>query len=182
MRWKADARSARSTAPDSLAIWTQKIKGLTLHDTFTPKACAQVKAVPAITMGAGYRWGEVYDYVWARGLSVAGGSDANVGLIGWMTGGGHSPVSVKYGLGADTVLEMEVVTPSGELVTANACQNPDLFWATRGVCPLHFGLEVQAFRAGPSMLSHVYCRAAARPLASSPALPWPRRRTSQPRP
>lgn len=28
---------------------------------------------------------------------------------------------------------MEVVTPEGEIVVANECQNQDLFWAMRGV-------------------------------------------------
>ena len=84
-------------------------------------------------MGAGYRWGEVYNYVWARGLSVVGGSDRNVGIMGWLSGGGHSPVSSKYGLGVDNVLEMNVVLPNGKQVVANACQNPEIFWALRGV-------------------------------------------------
>lgn len=58
---------------------------------------------------------------------------ASVGLGGWLTGGGHSPVGALYGLGVDNVLEMQIVTPTGDLVTANECQNPDLFWAFRGV-------------------------------------------------
>ena len=111
------------------------MKELTLHDSFAPKACGKVKAGPGITMGAGWRWGEVYDYVWARNLSVVGGSDKDVGIVGWLTGGGHSPVSPKYGLGVDNVLEMEIVTPKGDIVTANECVNPDLFWAFRGVSP-----------------------------------------------
>jgi hypothetical protein len=35
-------------------------------------------------------------------------------------------------MGADNVLEVTVVTASGEIMIANACQNPDLFWAIRG--------------------------------------------------
>ena len=49
-----------------------------------------------------------------------------------MQGGGHGPATHNYGLGADQVLEAQVVLANGTLVTANACQNPDLFFAIRG--------------------------------------------------
>jgi FAD/FMN-containing dehydrogenase len=52
-----------------------------------------------------------------------------------LTGGGHSPLSAKFGLAVDQVLEMEVVLASGDIVTANEAVNADLFWAMRGVCP-----------------------------------------------
>ncbi|RKP04460.1 hypothetical protein THASP1DRAFT_21097, partial [Thamnocephalis sphaerospora] len=51
---------------------------------------------------------------------------------GYITGGGHSILSAKFGLAADQVVEMEVVTPKGELLILNECQNTDLFWAMRG--------------------------------------------------
>jgi hypothetical protein len=38
----------------------------------------------------------------------------------------------KYGLGADQVLEIELVNADGEIITANECQNTDYFWAMRG--------------------------------------------------
>ena len=42
-------------------------------------------------------------------------------------------LAARYGLGADNVLEMDMVTPGGELLTINEDQNRDLFWAMRGV-------------------------------------------------
>lgn len=36
-------------------------------------------------------------------------------------------------MGADQVLELEVVTADGRLLVANECTNEDLFWAVRGV-------------------------------------------------
>jgi hypothetical protein len=47
-------------------------------------------------------------------------------------GGGHSTLSIAYGLGADRVLECEVVTPTGDHLYANDCINSDLFFALRG--------------------------------------------------
>ena len=35
----------------------------------------------------------------------------------------------KYGLAVDNVLEVDIVTADGKLLTANACSNSDLFWA-----------------------------------------------------
>jgi FAD/FMN-containing dehydrogenase len=38
----------------------------------------------------------------------------------------------KYGLAVDNVLEVDIVTADGKLLTANTCTNSDLFWAVRG--------------------------------------------------
>lgn len=35
-------------------------------------------------------------------------------------------------MGADNIIEAEIVIPSGDVLIANACQNDDLFWAIRG--------------------------------------------------
>lgn len=59
-----------------------------------------------------------------------------------MQGGGHSPATHDCGLGADQVLEAQVVLASGQLVTANACQHPDLFFAIRGGGPSTYGIVV----------------------------------------
>lgn len=64
---------------------------------------------------------------------IVGGSSATVSVGGYLTGGGHSVLSGMYGLGADTVLQLEMVKPDGSVVVANECQNQDLFWAMRGV-------------------------------------------------
>lgn len=55
-------------------------------------------------------WGEVYAEVLKHNLTVIGGSELNVGIGGLIIAGGHGPVSAYYGLPADNVLEMEVVT------------------------------------------------------------------------
>ena len=89
-----------------------------------------------MTIAAGHRMSEIYAAAAAQNAIIVGGDDAGVGLGGYLTGGGHSPISGQYGLAADNVLEMEVVTPSGDLVTLNQCSNPDLFFAFRGVSTL----------------------------------------------
>lgn len=64
---------------------------------------------------------------------VVGGECTTVGPAGGFTqGGGHSALSSRFGLGADQVLEWEVVDGMGRLLTASPTQNPDLYWALSG--------------------------------------------------
>ena len=63
-------------------------------------------------------------------------------LGGWMQGGGHSPATHDFGLGADQVLEAQVVLASGELVAVNPCENADVFFAIRGGGPSSYGIVV----------------------------------------
>jgi hypothetical protein len=62
-------------------------------------------------------------------------------LINGITG--HGPLTSTYGMGADNILEATIVTPEGELLTVNACNHPDLFWAIRGGGGATFGVVTQ---------------------------------------
>ena len=77
--------------------------------------------------------GEIYEATAEHDSIVVGGDDPDVGIGGYLTGGGHSPLSGQFGLAADNVLELKVVTPAGDVLTLNECSNPDLFFAFRGV-------------------------------------------------
>jgi FAD/FMN-containing dehydrogenase len=98
----------------------------------------------AATIAAGMQDREVYALSHEHGVVVVGGSNPSVGIMGWFPGGGHGPLSSSYGMGADNLLEAQVVTPQGELVTTNACQHSDLFWALRGGGSGTFGIIVDA--------------------------------------
>jgi FAD/FMN-containing dehydrogenase len=67
-----------------------------------------------------------------HGMVVGFGDAGSVGVGGIVTGGGVGYLSRKHGLTIDSVLAAEVVLANGELVTASAADNPDLFWAIRG--------------------------------------------------
>ena len=41
-------------------------------------------------------------------------------------------MTAQYGMGADNIIQTDIVTPTGDLITANECQNSDIFWAIRG--------------------------------------------------
>lgn len=83
-------------------------------------------------VGAGVVWQQVLEAAAPYGLGAVAGSAPAVGVVGYTTGGGVSPVGRTYGLGIDRVRSFEVVTGDGTLRTASATENPDLFWALRG--------------------------------------------------
>ncbi|KFY01829.1 hypothetical protein V490_00757 [Pseudogymnoascus sp. VKM F-3557] len=83
-------------------------------------------------IGAGAQWGEVYEYLDSRGLSVAGGRNGDVGVAGVLLGGGISFYGPRVGWATDNILNVEAVLASGEIVNANATSNRDLLKALKG--------------------------------------------------
>jgi FAD/FMN-containing dehydrogenase len=57
---------------------------------------------------------------------------------------GHAPLSSTYGLGADNILELKVVTADGKYVVANEVVNKELFDALRGGGGGTFGVVIEA--------------------------------------
>ncbi len=123
----------RSSAPDSLLIWTHKMRDVEVHDAFVPEGGA-IDGIPAVTVSAGTRWLEAYDAVTNHsGRYVQGGGCTSVGACGGFTlGSGFGALSKRFGTGAGSMLEAEVVTANGEVLVVNKFQHPDLFWALRG--------------------------------------------------
>ncbi|RYP09687.1 hypothetical protein DL764_001113 [Monosporascus ibericus] len=118
----------KSTGAGALALWTHHIKDQSSLDyisaTYTGKA---------MKIGAGVQASEAQEAANAQGLVVVEGDCPTVGIAGGYTqGGGTSPLGSKFGLAADQVLEWEVVTGKGELLTATPRQNSDLYWALAG--------------------------------------------------
>lgn len=88
---------------------------------------------PALKAGAGVTGGQAAEFAAAHGYRVVTGDSPTVGVAGGFTqGGGHSQLSGIYGVGADNVIEWEVVTPEGEHLVANPTKNSDLYWALSG--------------------------------------------------
>jgi len=80
----------------------------------------------------GCNWGEVNDALQPYGLAATGGFVSVTGVSGLTLGGGLGWLVRKHGLALDNLLSVEVVLADGRLVTANARENDDLFWAIRG--------------------------------------------------
>ncbi len=123
-----------SNAPDSLMIWTRHMTDIQMHAAFVPQGCqGRVGPQPAVTLGAGTHWMQAYQAVTTRGgRYVQGGGCVTVGVAGLIQGGGFGSHSKRYGTAAASLLEAEVVSADGRIQIANACRNPDLFWALKG--------------------------------------------------
>jgi FAD/FMN-containing dehydrogenase len=123
-----------SNAPDSLLIWTRHMNDIVMHTAFVPQGCKHTQQPQAaVTLGAGTIGIQAYDAVTTRGGKyVQGGGCLNVGLAGLVQSGGFGSYSKHYGSAAGSLLQAEVVTADGQIRIANACTNPDLFWALKG--------------------------------------------------
>lgn len=134
----------RSSAPDALALWTHNYQpALKLTKGFTPDGCSEPVA-DGVTMGAGQGFAGLYSFCEDNDCTVVGGSSRTVGAAGgWLAGGGHGALSNTLGMGVDNVLQIRAVLPNGEYVTANRCQNQDIFFALRGGGGSTFGVNME---------------------------------------
>jgi len=81
---------------------------------------------------SGCRLGDVDGATQARGLATVLGSDADTGVAGLTLGGGFGWLSRRFGWAVDNLVEVEIVSASGELLRAAEDENAELFWALRG--------------------------------------------------
>jgi FAD/FMN-containing dehydrogenase len=80
----------------------------------------------------GCTWGDVDRETQAFGLATPGGLISDTGVAGLTLAGGIGWLRSRYGLCIDNLISLDVGTADGRLVTANADENTDLFWALRG--------------------------------------------------
>ncbi|MDQ3965691.1 MAG: FAD-binding oxidoreductase [Actinomycetota bacterium] len=101
-------------------------------------------------IGAGSYLSNVYAALAGHNVAIPAGTCPTVGISGLTLGGGIGMSSRKLGLTADNLLEVELVTASGEVVTASERERPELFWACRGGGSGNFGIATGfKFRVHP---------------------------------
>ncbi|KAF2005163.1 FAD/FMN-containing isoamyl alcohol oxidase-like protein MreA [Amniculicola lignicola CBS 123094] len=135
----------KSAGAGSLSLWMHNLKEI----EFLPNYRTKGYTGKAFKVGAGVTVQEIYRAAEAQNTVVQGGiceaSCCSVGYVGgYLQGGGHNPLSGKYGMAADGVLAFQVVTADGRFVTASETSHPDLFWALRGGGGGTFGVVVSA--------------------------------------
>ncbi|KAF9893889.1 hypothetical protein FE257_010059 [Aspergillus nanangensis] len=130
-----------SSGPDTFQIFTGRLDSIQYH----PAGSNRSVGAPAVSVGAGVLIGDLYAHGRQNGFIVTGGDSATVGAAGGFIQGGGVPGFLGYtwGLAVDNVVEFEVVTAAGDLITANANQHADLFWALRGGGGGTFGVVVR---------------------------------------
>ncbi|CRK41823.1 hypothetical protein BN1723_005215 [Verticillium longisporum] len=78
------------------------------------------------------RWADAFLTLERSGVAVPGGRDGNVGIGGFLTGGGNSYYTGLYGFGCDSVVNAEIVLADGSIIDANKDSHPDLLKALKG--------------------------------------------------
>ncbi|KAF1994964.1 FAD binding domain-containing protein [Amniculicola lignicola CBS 123094] len=144
----------RSTGFGSLAINTHGFKDVEFIKRYTGPGTWRGSAVK---VGAGVQGRELLRQAFAQTpkVAVVTGECPTVGFAGgFIQGGGHGPLASFHGMAADQALSFEVITADGVFRTANAAQNPDLFWALKGGGPATFAavltVTVKTFPETPS--------------------------------
>jgi FAD/FMN-containing dehydrogenase len=106
---------------DTILVRTTRMRGIEI-DPVRRRARAE----------AGVVWAEVSLAAAEHGLAGLSGSAGDVGVVGYTLGGGIGWLGRRYGLAANSVLAVELVTADGRHVRADADHESDLFWAVRG--------------------------------------------------
>lgn len=113
--------AGNSTCDDGLVIDVSQMNSVTVDRN---RRIAHVQS--------GAVWGDVDRETQAFGLATPGGIVSHTGVAGLTLNGGIGWLRNKYGLTCDNVVSAELVTADGDVLTANAEENADLFWALRG--------------------------------------------------
>ncbi len=93
-----------------------------------------------VTVQTGLRDFAIDEILGSEGLAVPTGLCPTTGIAGYTLGGGQSSLSRPLGLMIDNLLELEMVDAGGRVLRANADNNANLFWASRGGGGGNFGI------------------------------------------
>ncbi len=110
-----------AVADDSVMIDLAEMKGIQV-DPVARTARAE----------GGVTWAEFNAATAEHGLAVTGGAVSTTGIAGLTLGGGLGWLLAKYGLAADNLIGVELVTADGKVAEVTEASDPDLFWALRG--------------------------------------------------
>ncbi len=119
-----------STANGAMVLDLRQLPGDAHYDAAT----GQVTVTPATSLYTMHRT------LAAAGRGIPTGTCPSVGAAGHALGGGMGAQSRHAGLLCDQLTSASLVLPSGQVATASAASNPDLFWALRGGGGGNFGV------------------------------------------
>lgn len=106
---------------------------------------------------AGAMLGNVIHELAPSGVILPVGRCPTVGVSGLTLAGGFGFNSRQYGLTCDHLVETEIVTADGEILTCNESEHSDVFWALRGGNGGTFGINTKyVFRTHAGRGAGVY--------------------------
>ena len=107
-----------------------------------------------VRVQGGATWGDVDRETQLFGLATPGGVVSTTGVGGLTLHGGWGWLRRKFGYCVDNLVSVDIVTADGQVRTASATENQDLFWAVRGAGS-NFGVvtsfEFQLHPVGPEV-------------------------------
>jgi FAD/FMN-containing dehydrogenase len=113
--------AGKAVTEGGLMIDLSRMKGIHVDP-----ARSTVRAQGGVTVGELDRATAVF------GLATPSGTVTSTGIGGLTLGGGLAWLMGRHGMAIDNLLSAEVVLASGEVATASADTDADLFWAIRG--------------------------------------------------
>lgn len=143
--------SGLSLVQDGLVIDVGGMRDLTFDPTATP---------PTVTVGPGIGWRDIDQVTYVdhtvdidgvpHGLAAPGGECPTVSNAGYSLGGGYGPLTRRFGLGCDHLIEVELVDAGGQVLHVSDHEHPDLMWALRGAGSAGFGVVTRlTYRLNP---------------------------------
>ncbi|KAI1346811.1 FAD-binding domain-containing protein [Xylaria sp. FL0043] len=111
-----------SNVDNGITIDLRGLNQIEMHETETD----------IVSLGTGALWSEVSEVLDPLDRAAIGSRVASVGVGGFITGGGISFFSPRYGFSCDNVRNMQVVLANGTIINANATSNARLFRALKG--------------------------------------------------
>lgn len=84
---RANMRFDRSSGGDSLSIYTHNLLGISMK--LNDSRATAVGGVASVKIFAGEQMRQVYSFGAKNNITIMGGADMNVGVAGWVSGGGH---------------------------------------------------------------------------------------------
>ncbi|KXS09652.1 FAD-binding domain-containing protein [Gonapodya prolifera JEL478] len=118
-----------SSVSDGIVISLERFAGV-VYDAKTKTA----------EVGPGQAWIDVVRALAPYGVAPVGGRFGDVGVGGFLLGGGISFRSNQFGWGASNVVSYKMVLPDGTIVTASADENCDLLDVLKGAGNAQFGV------------------------------------------
>lgn len=110
--------------------WANIEGGVLLSLSEMTELCYEAET-ETIRIGAGVRWGQVYEYLNSFNRVIVSARAPYPGF-GLLTGGGLSHLSNQHGFVGENIVEYEVVLANATKVVATSSFNSELFWALKG--------------------------------------------------